>query len=113
MNPSIGHQFCAYPDTACPEGFRWSDYDVEAANSGTCVEPGSDADAGVEAPPPICSDLGCSPLSSFYTDTGCTCTPPGGIETACVRGPAGDGGVDAPPRDGGADGGIPTCTALG
>jgi hypothetical protein len=35
VNAATGHQFCAYPDTACPEGFRWSDYDVEDTISGT------------------------------------------------------------------------------
>ena len=36
-NPATGHKFCQYPDTACPGGFRWSDYDVEESISGTCV----------------------------------------------------------------------------
>lgn len=38
VNPATGHQFCAYPDGACPSGLRWSDYDVEASISGVCVE---------------------------------------------------------------------------
>ena len=113
VNPATGHQFCAYPDSACPEGFRWSDYDVEDTISGTCVQPGRAPDAGVDAPPPVCADLGCTPLGTFCTDTGCACTPPGGMETECVRGPGADGGVDAPPRDGSTDGGLPSCTSLG
>lgn len=113
VNPSTGHQFCAYPDADCPDGFRWSDYDVEETISGTCVEPGSGADGGVDASLPICSDLGCSPIGIFCDANGCACTPPGGTETACDRGPVTDGGMDAPPPDGGTDGGLPTCTGLG
>jgi|JI10StandDraft_1071094.scaffolds.fasta_scaffold09712_9 hypothetical protein len=101
VSPATGHQFCAYPDTGCTGGVRWSDYDVEATINGTCVQPGQGADAGIDAPPPVCADLGCTPLWTFCTDTGCTCTPPGGIETACVRGPGAAGGVDAQPRDAG------------
>lgn len=38
VNQATGNQFCAYPDAACPSGLRWSDFDVEAIISGTCVE---------------------------------------------------------------------------
>lgn len=48
VNPATGHQFCAYPDSSCPGGFRWSDYDVESSISGTCVS--QDTDAGIDAP---------------------------------------------------------------
>ena len=52
VNADTGHQFCAYPDATCPDGYRWSDFDVEDQISGTCVaEP--DVDAGVDAAPPM------------------------------------------------------------
>ncbi len=44
VNPATGNQFCAYPDGTCPEGMRWSDYDVEEGISGACVA-GPDAGA--------------------------------------------------------------------
>lgn len=47
VNPSTGHQFCAYPDSGCPDGLRWSDVDVEDSISGTCVM--DDGDGGVDA----------------------------------------------------------------
>lgn len=50
VNADTGHQFCAYPDSACPDGFRWSDFDVEDEISGTCVA-SSAPDAGVDAAP--------------------------------------------------------------
>jgi hypothetical protein len=37
VNPETGHQFCAYPDQACPSGMRWSDLDVEGSISGMCI----------------------------------------------------------------------------
>lgn len=48
-NPATGHKFCAYPDSTCPGGARWSDYDVEDSVSGTCVA--AMTDAGVDAMP--------------------------------------------------------------
>ena len=47
VNGETGHQFCAYPDTMCPEGMRWSDLDVEDSISGQCVA--SLTDGGVDA----------------------------------------------------------------
>jgi len=47
VNGDTGHQFCAYPDPACPGGLRWSDFDVEPGISGACV---GGPDAGVDAP---------------------------------------------------------------
>jgi Tol biopolymer transport system component len=45
VNPATDHQFCAYPDEACPSGMRWSDLDVEDSISGMCVP--IEVDAGV------------------------------------------------------------------
>jgi Tol biopolymer transport system component len=45
-NDATGHQFCAYPDPSCPDGYRWSTSDVESSISGVCVAQGV-ADAGV------------------------------------------------------------------
>lgn len=33
-----GHQWCAYPDSGCPAGYRYSDVDVGDGLSGACVE---------------------------------------------------------------------------
>lgn len=49
VNPATGNQFCAYPDSACESGMRWSELDVEQSISGTCVAEAPDA--GVDAPP--------------------------------------------------------------
>ena len=45
-----GNQWCAYPDPACPGGFRYSDFHTGDDVAGTCVMVGGDADAGVDAP---------------------------------------------------------------
>lgn len=50
VNPDTDHQFCAYPDSACPNGMRWSDFDVEDSISGECVAGGPDA--GPDSTPP-------------------------------------------------------------
>lgn len=50
VNGDTGHQFCAYPDPACPDGLRWSDFDVEDEISGMCVA-STAPDAGVDAAP--------------------------------------------------------------
>lgn len=44
-----GNNWCAYPDPACPGGFRYSDQDVGDGLAGECVA-GSDKDAGIDAP---------------------------------------------------------------
>lgn len=44
--------WCAYPDPACPSGYRYSDLDVEGSVSGQCV-PDNMPDAGVDAAPPM------------------------------------------------------------
>jgi formylglycine-generating enzyme required for sulfatase activity len=50
---NTGNHWCAYYDSHCPSGYRFSDQDVGDGVSGTCVAP---ADAGVppdtSAPPP-------------------------------------------------------------
>jgi formylglycine-generating enzyme len=43
-----GSQWCAYPDPACPSGFRYSDLDVGDGLSGMCV---MDADGGINPGP--------------------------------------------------------------
>jgi hypothetical protein len=45
-NDATAHKFCAYPDQTCPDGYRWSDSDVESSISGACVA-ASVPDAGV------------------------------------------------------------------
>src|SRR5262245_55254711 len=40
-----GGQWCAYPDPACPSGYRYSDLDVGDGLSGMCV---MDADGGID-----------------------------------------------------------------
>ncbi len=45
-----GSQWCAYPDPACPGGFRYSDFHTGDDVAGTCVMVGDDVDAGVDAP---------------------------------------------------------------
>ncbi len=49
VNDDTGHQFCAYPDMACPTGMRWSDLDVEDSISGQCVADMSMGDGGIDA----------------------------------------------------------------
>jgi Tol biopolymer transport system component len=46
-NDATGHKFCAYPDPTCPDGYRWSDSDVESSISGACVA--QNVDAGVDS----------------------------------------------------------------
>src|SRR5215212_9332743 len=33
-----GHQWCSYPDAACPSGYRYSDLDIGDGVSGKCAE---------------------------------------------------------------------------
>jgi hypothetical protein len=37
-NPPTGNQWCAYPDPACPSGYRFSNFDVGDSVGGKCVE---------------------------------------------------------------------------
>lgn len=46
-----GNLWCAYPDTACPSGMRYSDQSVGDGLSGTCVAEGQDIDAAVTDAP--------------------------------------------------------------
>ncbi len=43
---STGNQWCAYPDSNCPGGLRFSDYQIGDGLSGQCVEPTDVVDAG-------------------------------------------------------------------
>ena len=86
VNPASGNQFCAYPDPECPEGMRWSDYDVEASISGTCVS--SSVDAGVDAPLPACE-----PLIAFIRPDGLYVVRPDGSNLRSVL----SGGNEANP----------------
>jgi hypothetical protein len=43
-NDATAHKFCAYPDSTCPDGYRWSDHDVESSISGACV---AESDGGL------------------------------------------------------------------
>ena len=45
---SSGNRWCAYPDSQCPGGFRYSDQGVGEGVGGQCV-PVGDVDAGVDA----------------------------------------------------------------
>jgi hypothetical protein len=45
-----GHQWCAYPDPACPSGYRYSDQSVGDGLSGQCVADDGVPDAGIDAP---------------------------------------------------------------
>lgn len=48
---SSGGPWCAYPDPACPTGYRYSDQSVGDGLSGQCVpDDGTLVDAGVDAP---------------------------------------------------------------
>lgn len=47
-DPGTGHKWCAYPDSSCPGGYRYSDVQVGDGASGQCVAGG---DGGVEGPP--------------------------------------------------------------
>jgi hypothetical protein len=42
--------WCAYPDSSCPSGFRYSDFDVGDGVGGTCVDDEGPKDAGIDAP---------------------------------------------------------------
>lgn len=44
-----GHQWCAYPDPACPGGYRYSTQSVGDGLSGECV-PDGNPDGGIDAP---------------------------------------------------------------
>ncbi len=50
VNVDTGNQFCAYPDSSCESGMRWSDYDVEEPISGQCVA--GSLDGGTDNTPP-------------------------------------------------------------
>ncbi len=43
-----GNRWCSYPDSSCPEGYRYSDFDVGDGVSGQCVTSSGDVDAGVD-----------------------------------------------------------------
>lgn len=60
VNPATGNQFCAYPDGECPDGMRWSDFDVEPSISGTCV-----ASGGPDAGMPDAPEAGCVERIAF------------------------------------------------
>jgi hypothetical protein len=45
---ATGNQWCAYPDSTCPGGLRYSDGNIGDGLAGTCVE--SDVDAAIDAP---------------------------------------------------------------
>lgn len=49
------NRWCAYPDSECPGGLRYSDFDVGDGVGGQCV--GGDGDAGVDGPSSTCSQL--------------------------------------------------------
>ncbi len=51
VTASSGNQWCAYPDTSCPSGMRYSDQSVGDGLSGTCVPEGGDIDAAVTDAP--------------------------------------------------------------
>lgn len=57
-----GNQWCAYPDTACPSGIRYSDQYIGDGLAGTCVSDdldasGADAREPVDGPPTPAFDV--------------------------------------------------------
>lgn len=108
---SGGGTWCAYPDSACPAGYRYSDVDVGDGVSGRCVDENSTGrDASVDGKPgdsttdgpqtdasaglPTCDSLGCGTggASCNPYPTNCTCTVQG-TPTQCTP--------------------LPTCSSLG
>lgn len=57
-----GNQWCAYPDPACPAGYRYSDQSVGDGLAGECVAD-TGVDAGVDAPPDVVIDAPIVPAS--------------------------------------------------
>lgn len=75
-----GNRWCTYPDLTCPAGYRYSDFDVEDAVSGICVEiqglvvvkSGIGEGKVVSTPPGIDCGVDCSeafPLGTMVTLT--------------------------------------------
>ncbi|MBA3451972.1 MAG: PD40 domain-containing protein [Deltaproteobacteria bacterium] len=64
--------WCAYPDSTCPEGFRFSDFDVGDGVGGQCVGSGS-GDAGADAP------SACVPYIAFHRTDGLYVVKPDGM----------------------------------
>ncbi|MBA3451757.1 MAG: hypothetical protein H0T42_01520 [Deltaproteobacteria bacterium] len=54
---SAGNTWCAYPDPACPDGYRYSDLDVGDGVAGECVS--GHVDAGVDGDVPTDAPLNC------------------------------------------------------
>ena len=88
--------WCAYPDSSCPSGFRYSDFDVGDGVSGKCVgAPACSTEANCEPSAPICdattrSCRGCrddSECSSTVCDLDAeTCVADSGIAYAMAGG---------------------------
>ena len=105
----LGVPQCAYPSEACPSGLAWGE--LSPSLDLACVSNDSPVDARI----PTCAELGCSPLGTFCEPDGsCSCTPPGGAETACSDSRDAGVGIDAQvATDAGSDGRLPTCPELG
>lgn len=65
--PDTGHQWCSYPDTECPSGYRWSDFGTGDGLADTCVP---------EGPPD--GGPSCSPLVAFTREDGLFVVKPDG-----------------------------------
>lgn len=65
-NAATGNQWCAYPDPACPGGYRFSDVDVGDGVGGECVA--ELQDGGIDAPPDAIvgdGNITCMPRIAF------------------------------------------------
>jgi TolB protein len=63
-----GNHWCAYPDGACPSGFRFSDRDVGDGLAGSCV---ASLDAGIDAP--VDAPIDTKPDAAIDGDTSPRC----------------------------------------
>lgn len=61
-----GNRWCAYPDPACPSGYRYSDLDVGDGVSGECVAVAMDG--GVDAPVDVAIDADGSVTTGQFAD---------------------------------------------
>lgn len=76
-DPGTGNGWCAYPDSACQSGYRYSDVQVGDGVSGQCVVNES-ADAGNDAPnvqdPPVRQLVSCQGLAATCRGSESCCT---------------------------------------
>ena len=68
QNVATRSQWCAYPDSSCPSGTRWSDHDVGDNVGGTCVGSGTAVglDAGIPDARVGDGNVACMPRVAFH-----------------------------------------------